>query len=72
LAAEHAGDDVELLVDVPGVGLGEDGADGGGDHLGVPLRDLSEDVTQEVGLGGRASPGGNDGGDLQEMQLSRT
>ena len=31
LAAEHAGDDVELLVDVPGVGLDEDGADGGGE-----------------------------------------
>jgi hypothetical protein len=37
LAAEHAGDDVELGVHVFGVGLGEDGADRGGDHLGAPF-----------------------------------
>ena len=34
LAAQHPSDDVQLVVDVRGVGLGEDGADGGGDHLG--------------------------------------
>nr|WP_042791754.1 hypothetical protein [Mycobacterium avium] len=34
LAAEHAGDGVELLSHMFGVGLGEDGADRCGDHLG--------------------------------------
>ena len=34
LAAEHSGDDLESVVDVGGVGLDEDGADGGRDHLG--------------------------------------
>ena len=33
LPSEHGGDDVELFADVRGVGLGEDGADRGGDHL---------------------------------------
>src|SRR4029450_4800659 len=33
LAAEHAGDDLELGADAGLVGLGEDGADRGGDHL---------------------------------------
>lgn len=33
LAVEHAGDLVELGADVGGVGLGEDGADGSGDHV---------------------------------------
>ena len=37
LAAEHAGDGVELFAHVFCVGLGEDGADGRGDHLGDPL-----------------------------------
>ena len=31
-----------------GVGLSEDGADGGGDHLGRGLRDTGEDVAHEV------------------------
>jgi hypothetical protein len=39
LPAEHGGDDVELAADVLGVGLGEHGADRGGDHLAVALRD---------------------------------
>jgi hypothetical protein len=34
LAAEYAGDDVELEVYVLGVGLGEDGAERGDDHPG--------------------------------------
>jgi hypothetical protein len=34
LAAEHAGDDVELVLDVGSVRLGEDGPDGRGHHLG--------------------------------------
>jgi hypothetical protein len=38
LAAEHVRDGVELLTDVFGVGLGEDGADRRGDHLGRALR----------------------------------
>ena len=33
LAAEHRGDDLELVTDVDGTGLGEDGADRGRDHL---------------------------------------
>jgi hypothetical protein len=30
------------------IGLGEDGADGGGDHLGGVFRDHAQDVAQEV------------------------
>jgi hypothetical protein len=37
LFAEHRGDDLELLMDVLGVGLGEDRADRCGDHLLVAL-----------------------------------
>jgi hypothetical protein len=40
LAAEHAGDGVELLADMLGVWLGEDGADRRGDHLGGSLGHL--------------------------------
>jgi hypothetical protein len=50
LAAEHAGDDVELGVHVLGVGLGEDRADRRGDHLGVAFRHAGEHVAHEVGL----------------------
>jgi hypothetical protein len=35
-------------VDVGGVGLGEDRADRGRDHLGRALGDLAEHVAQEV------------------------
>jgi hypothetical protein len=42
------GDDLELFGDVFGVGLGEDGADRGGDHLLVALRDDREHVAHEV------------------------
>ena len=48
LPAEHAGDGLELLGDVLGVGLGEHGPDRGGDHLGVPARHLAEDIAHEV------------------------
>jgi len=34
----HADDDVELGMHMFGVGLGEDCADGGGDHLAVAAR----------------------------------
>ena len=34
LAPEHPGDHVQLLMDMGSVGLGEDRADGRGDHLG--------------------------------------
>jgi hypothetical protein len=34
LAAQHARDAVELVVDVGCIRLGEDGPDGRGDHLG--------------------------------------
>jgi hypothetical protein len=50
LAAEHAGDDVEPGAHVLGVGLGEDRADGGGDHLAVALGHAGEHVAHEVGL----------------------
>jgi hypothetical protein len=65
LPAEHAGDDVELLADVLLIGLGEDGADCGGDHLGVAPGDLGQDVAQEVhaaALPGRAEQHGGDRG----------
>ena len=48
LAAQHLGDDVQLLMHMGGVGLGEDGADGRGDHLRGALGDLGEDVVEEV------------------------
>ncbi len=48
LAAEHAGDGVELFAHVLGVWLGEDGADRGGDHLCGALGHLGEHVAQEV------------------------
>jgi hypothetical protein len=48
LAAQHPGDDVQLLVDVGGVRLGEDGADGGGDHLRRASWYAGEHVAQEV------------------------
>jgi hypothetical protein len=37
LAAEHPGDGVELGADAGRARLGEDGAHGGGDHVGVAL-----------------------------------
>ena len=48
LLAEHRGDHLELLVDVLGVGLGEDRADRRGDHLRVALGHHGEDVAHEV------------------------
>jgi hypothetical protein len=53
-----------LLVDVGGIGLGEDGTDGGGDHLGRALGDLGEQIAEEVdptALDGRPGHGGLDG-----------
>jgi hypothetical protein len=47
LPAEHEGDDAELLPHGDRVGLGEDGADRGRDHLGVGLRDGREHVTPQ-------------------------
>jgi hypothetical protein len=34
LPSQHPGDDIQLLMDMVSVGLGEDGADGRGHHLG--------------------------------------
>lgn len=48
LLAQHRGDDLELLGDVLGIGLGEDRADRGGDHLLVALAHDREDVAHEV------------------------
>jgi hypothetical protein len=48
LLAQHRGDDLELLVHVLGVGLGEDGADRGGGHLLVALGDHRQHVAHEV------------------------
>jgi hypothetical protein len=56
LPAEHAGDDVELAADAGRVGLGEDGADRGGDHVAVPGGDGVENVAAEVDAA--ALPGG--------------
>jgi hypothetical protein len=44
LPSQHPSDDVELVVDVGGVGLGEDRSDGGRDHLGRALGHLGEHV----------------------------
>nr|WP_227012984.1 MULTISPECIES: hypothetical protein [unclassified Pseudonocardia] len=43
MTAEHAGDHLELVTDHVSLGLGEDRADRGGDHLGVAFRDLGQD-----------------------------
>jgi len=48
LCAEHVGDRVELMADGVLVGLGEDGADGRGDHLRSVLGDHAEDIAQEM------------------------
>ncbi len=48
LPAEHASDDIELLLDVLGIRLGEDRADRRGDHLGVALRHDRQDVAHEM------------------------
>jgi hypothetical protein len=50
LPAEHAGDQVELGVHVFGVGLGEDGANGGGDHLAVAAGHPGQHVAHEMDL----------------------
>jgi len=58
------GDHPELFTDVSGIGLGEDRAGRRGHHLGVALRDLREDVAQEVHpapLPGRAEQDCGDG-----------
>jgi hypothetical protein len=48
LPTQHPGDDIELVVNVGGIRLGEDGADGGRHHLGRALGDLGEQGAQEV------------------------
>ena len=48
LAAEHGGDDLELVADVDRAGLGEDGADRRRDHLGMAFGHLRENVAQEM------------------------
>ena len=49
-AFEHPGDLVELGLDVLCAGLGEDGADDGGDHVLAGARDDGENVSHEVHL----------------------
>lgn len=44
LALEHVSDLIELAAGVGGVGLGEHGAQGGGDHLGRGLGHPGQDV----------------------------
>jgi hypothetical protein len=63
LAGEHGHDPVELFVDSPGVGLSEDRADGGGDHLSVGSGHPGQHVAHEMGT--TPLPGGaeHDGGD---------
>jgi hypothetical protein len=60
IAVPASGDDVELVVDVSGVRLGEDGPDGRGDHLGRALGDLGEDVSEEVDPAALDSRAGHD------------
>jgi hypothetical protein len=64
LAAQDPSDHLELLADVGGVGLGEAGADGGGDHLRGALGHAGEYAAEEVdpaALDCRASHHGLDG-----------
>ena len=49
LLTEYHRDDLELLVDVLGIGLRDDRVDRRGDHLGVALRHHREDVAHECG-----------------------
>jgi hypothetical protein len=48
LPAQHRHNGLELLDYVGGVGLGEDGADRGGHHLGVAAGHLGEHIAQEM------------------------
>ena len=48
LRAEHVGDHVDVVAGGVGGGLGEDGADGRGDHLRVALADPGQGVAHEV------------------------
>jgi hypothetical protein len=57
LGLEHVGDS-SSWEDVVGFGLGEDRADGGGDHLGGGFGDPGEDVAHEMHPA--ALPGGTD------------
>jgi len=52
LAAGHASDDAELLADLRRAGLGEDGADGRGDHLRRARGHLSENSRWPVRASG--------------------
>jgi hypothetical protein len=47
LSAQHPRDDLELVLDVGGVGLGEDGADGRGDHFRRALGHAGQHVAEE-------------------------
>jgi hypothetical protein len=63
LPAEHVRDGVELLANMLGVGLGEDGADRRRHHLRRALGHLGQHVTQEMhpaALPGRADQDGLD------------
>jgi hypothetical protein len=60
-------------MDMGGIRLGEDGADGGGDHLSRSLGDLGQDVAKEVdsaGLHRRASHDSVDGLAQTEVGIS--
>jgi hypothetical protein len=60
LAAKHPSDDIELLVDMGGVGLGEDGPDRGGDYLRRALGHPGENVPEEVKLAALNGRAGHD------------
>ena len=69
LSAQHPRDDLELVLDVGGVGLGEDGADGRGDHFRRALGHAGQHVAEEdpAALDRRA---GHDRGDgLAETEV---
>ena len=57
-------------MDVGGIRLGENCADGGRDHLGRPLGHLVQDVSEEVDPAALDRRAGHDGGDgLAEAEV---
>src|SRR5215470_15682251 len=63
LGLQEAGDDVDLGAHELGGGLGEDGADGGGDHLPGVFGDPGGDVALEVDAAALPGGAGQDLGD---------
>jgi hypothetical protein len=71
LPAQHPRDHIELLMDMGGIRLGENRADGGRDHLGRPLGHLGQDVAEEVDPAALYRRAGYDGADgLAQVEAS--